>query len=394
MKIAPLQNSFRRFESSRSFHLILYGLILAALTYRLIACFLIPAETSDVFRNLGYGIHAFDDNFSLYRTRAENFFPELWCHIWRHLRFFYPPVTLVFFYLFYPLGLGIFWAKLALTMMELLCAWLFKKHVSLLAATLYFCAPVSLWYSSREGQFEALQTLFIILACLSVHKKKWLLAGFFFAFSIQVKHFGVLLFPWIAHEIWRAEPRDQLRRRLKESVLGAILGFLPFSGYYVQEPRLFFIAAQGNDMKSGFNPYAWNPFNAANFGWMPHWMVIWNAVFAGAILIVLLAAAIRAPRNGDSRFALLPLALFWLLIKSMGWVQFWYLIFAPAFCFCFPNRKRLIYILLVLHFFLEARSITMILDDPAGPRTVGLVHEQMLQCMFRGPRRYIPDQPR
>lgn len=110
-----------------------------ALTYRIYACFQVPLVTTDVLRHLGYASHALDNNFAIYKTSAMEFEPEVWTSLaWSDQTYIYPPVTLLFFYLFSIFHLGIFWVKLTLTLVDLTCAYLFYKRISMVAAILFF----------------------------------------------------------------------------------------------------------------------------------------------------------------------------------------------------------------------------------------------------------------
>ena len=265
-------------------------LFVIALAYKIYVCFQVPAVTSDVLRHLGYSSHALENNFAIYTTRAKDFMPEAWTRYWTNKPYIYPPTTLIFFYLFSIFHLGIFWVKGVLTLIDFGCAYLFYKHVSKLAAILFFCAPVSLWYTSHEGQFEILQTLFIMLNAISVRKQQWRIAGFWFAISVQVKQFGVLILPWMLYEMWRNrnEEYQPLAKIVSKSFQGLVLGFLPFLAFYIQAPRLLLLPVT-NGADRTYNPFSWNLLNPDLFSWNPNYLVIWNALFSYTPLFILIA---------------------------------------------------------------------------------------------------------
>jgi Gpi18-like mannosyltransferase len=360
-------------------------LFLLALVYKIYACFQVPAVTSDVLRHLGYSSHALDNNFSIYTTKAEDFRPEIWTRYWSNQPYIYPPVTLVFFYLFSVFHLGIFWVKLVLTLIDCGCAYLFYKHISKLAALLFFCAPVSLWYTSHEGQFEILQTLFIILNALSVKKQKWFLSGFWFAISVQVKQFGVLILPWILYETWnsRNENDQSLLKIISKAFQGLILGFLPFLPFYIQSPWLIFLPITSGSTLI-YNPFAWNLLNPNLFGWNPKYLVIWNALFSYATFSIIVIVSIIAWKNRKFSISIstVPLTLFWFITKSLKWGQFWYSIVAPSFLFCL-SRKSLIHLLLVLHLMQCLHSTIAIFIRPIGAKEPQSSLALMQSCMFR-----------
>ncbi|MCU0535629.1 MAG: DUF2029 domain-containing protein [Hydrococcus sp. Prado102] len=355
-----------------------------ALAYKIYACFQVPVVTSDVLRHLGYSSHALENNFAIYTTTADDFIPESWTRYWSEQPYIYPPTTLIFYYLFSLFHLGIFWVKAVLTLIDLGCTYLFYKHISKLAALLFFCAPVSLWYTSHEGQFEILQTLFIILNAISVKKQQWRLAGFWFAISVQVKQFGVLLLPWMLYEMWenRNEEHQSFINIVGKALQGLILGFIPFLAFYIQAPNLLFLPITSGSTLA-YNPFAWNVLNRKLFDWNPKWLVLWNALFSYAPLIILIIVGIIAwkKRKFATSISTVPLTLFWFITKSLKWGQFWYTIVAPGFLFCL-SRKSLIHLLLLLHLMQCLHSIVAIAIEPIGARESQSSFTLMNSCMF------------
>ena len=355
-----------------------------ALIYKVYACFQIPAVTSDVLRHLGYSSHALENNFSIYGTKAEDFMPEIWTRYWSEQPYIYPPTSLIFFYLFSVFHLGIFWVKAVLTLIDFGCTYLFYKHISKLAALLFFCAPISLWYTSHEGQFEILQTLFIILNAISVKKQQWRLAGFWFAISVQVKQFGALILPWMLYEMWknRNEERQPFINIVSKAFQGLILGFVPFLAFYIQTPWLLLLPINSGSIVT-YNPFAWNFLNPSLFGWNHKWLIVWNSLFSYTPFIILIIVGIITWRKQKftTSISTVPLTLFWFITKSLKWGQFWYPIVAPGFLFCL-SRKSLIHLLLVLHLMQCLHSTVAILIKPVGARESQSSLALMKSCMF------------
>jgi len=331
-----------------------WGLILFILgiAYRIYTCFQVPLISTDVWRNLGYASHALENRFTIYNTKAIDFQPEIWSSLWSNLTYPYPPVTLLFFYLFSRFHAGIFWVKLILNLIELICAYLFYKRVSQVAAILFFLAPISIWFTSHEGQFEALQTLFIILNVIAIKNKNWRLAGFLLALSIQVKQMGLLIVPWMVYEVWQDRIRDSFPSLLLKILQGFLLGFLPFLGYYLQTPFLLlqpFLTIR-DLIKDPMNPFTWN---ALNLSYAP--------------LIILASMAISKWKKVELIVSVVPLASFWCIMKSLKVARAWYAIVSPGFLFCFLQEKKLIYLLLVLHLIQGLRSnAVIVLGEPFG----------------------------
>jgi len=356
-----------------------------ALVYKIYACFQIPVVTSDVVRHLGYSSHALENNFAIYTTKAKDFGPEIWTIYWNNRPYIYPPVTLIFFYLFSVFHLGIFLVKAVLTLVDFSCTYLFYKYISKLAAFLFFCAPVSLWYTSHEGQFEILQTLFIILTAISVRRKQWHLAGFLFSISVQVKQFGVLVLPWMLYKIWtnRDKEDQSFINIIYQTLSGLILGFLLFLPFYIQAPWLLLLPLIAGSIDT-YNPFAWNFLNPSLFGWNPQWLVVWNELFSYAPFIILSITGIITVKKGDftTSVSTVPLTLFWLIIKSLKWGQFWYSIVGPGFLFCL-SRKSLIHLLLLLYMVQCLYSTIAILVKPIGFKESQDSLALMESCMFR-----------
>lgn len=373
-------------KNSTVFDRLILLLFVIALGYKIYACFQVPVVTSDVLRHLGYSSHALENNFAIYTTKAEDFMPEIWTRYWSNQPYIYPPVTLIFFYLFSVFHLGIFWVKAVLTLIDFVCAYLFYKHISKLAALLFFCAPVSLWYTSHEGQFEILQTLFIILNVISVRKREWRFAGFWFAISVQVKQFGVLILPWMLYKIWKSsnEEHQPFIKILNKAFQGLVLGFFPFLAFYIQTPLLLLLPITSGSTAI-YNPFAWNLFNLDLFGWNPKWLVVWNALFSYVPFIILIIVGIIAwkKQKFTTVVSTVPLILFWLIIKSLKWGQFWYSIVVPGFLFCL-SRKSLIHLLLLLHLMQGLHSTVAILIKPIGFKesqdSLALIESCMFKC--------------
>lgn len=361
-----------------------------ALFYKIYACFQVPVVTSDVLRQLGYASHAIDNNFGIYTTTALDFKPEVWTRYWSNQTYIYPPVTLLFFYLFSIFHLGIFWVKITLTIVDLFCTYLFYKYVSKLAAVLFFCAPVMLWYSSHEGQFEVIQSLFIILNALAIKNRQWRLSGFYFAISIQVKQLGLLIAPWMLYEMWREKSVSgkSFYSILIQVAQGAVLGFIPFLMFYVRTPFLLLLpVTQGSNLI--YNPFYWIFVMGRFFSWNPKWLIYWNAVFTYTPLIILLVAIFRSNKK-EKFISAIPLVSFWFLIKSLKWGQFWYTIINPGFIFCL-SRKKLIHLLLCLHLLQCLHSTVSIIYKPIGSVESQESRNIMKSCMFTcNPQQLIP----
>lgn len=383
--IHALAERIGRLSTSREGKVIAVTLFLVALGWKIAFCFQVPSVTSDVLRHLGYSSHFSEQGFGIYNTTAGDFLPEYWATNWSTQPYIYPPLTLLFFYSFSAFHLGIFWVKVVLTGLDLACAYLFFRYTSPWAALLFFCAPVSVWYGSHEGQYEVLQVLFVMLNAIAVRKRRWRTAGFLLAMSVQIKQFGILIVPWMLYEMWSAGKGRQgilfwvLATRAMQGVL---VGIMPFFLFYFNTPNILLLPLLGGS-SDVYNPFAWRFWDARLFSWNPIWLVLWNAVFSYLPLVVLVSYVVDSVRHRQFRLAVsaVPLTSFWILVKSLKWGQFWYTIVAPGLVICLP-RVSLIHLLLVCHFFQDLHSTVAILARPVGYKESPQSRAVMQSCMF------------
>jgi hypothetical protein len=181
----------------------------------------------------------------------------------------------------------------------------------------------------------------------------------------------------------RNEKDQSLSKIIWKAFQGLILGFIPFLPFYIQNPWLLFLPITNGSTRV-YNPFAWNFLNSTLFGWNPKFLVLWNALFSYAPLIIVLIVGITAwkKRNFSTGFSTVPLTLFWFITKSLKWGQFWYSIIAPSFLFCL-SRKSLIHLLLVLHLMQCLHSTIAILIRPIGAKEPQSSLALMQSCMFR-----------
>jgi len=346
--------------------------------FRLYQCFGVPTETTDAYRNIGYSSHLTDKGFSIYETKAMDFRPEPWSNLWYKQGYIYPPLTLVFFALFGTTGLGIFYVKLVLTLLDLLSALLFSRAVSPWAGLLFFSAPVSIFFTSHEGQFEALQTFTIIATVALMERRMWTLGGIAWAASVQTKIFGLLLLPYLAAQLYYGLNNGR-KKPLAKFLAGALLGIVPFAGFYIETPGLLLLPFQSLGIE--YNPFAWDITNRGWFYWHPMWLILWNFAFSVLPMVVMVYYVINRFELKKC-FEAAPGVAFWELLKSLKWANLWYTIVAPGFYFCLARSKRLVMILLVLHFLQDARSMFIITGNHFGGRERQSNIEKMKKCLY------------
>lgn len=299
--------------------------ILAVAALRVYECTRLPVETGDVVRNLLYGLavgahgpalagQPLVEISSLWRTAP-----------WAQLPYNYPPLTLAFFSAVAALSPTVFAAKLALTALEAGNAWLLAQTTgSRWLGVVYWASPMSIWWVSREGQFEPLQTLFTLLALLAATRAP-LAAGAALGLAISVKMTAAALLPWLAYTLWKAGPRACALGAggLALACLPALAAELSYGGI----SNVFRFSAP-----LVYNPYYWD-WTARMFSWNPGWLIAANQLASYGSLAALIALAVRSRR--PLAFAA-PIA-FVLFCKLHTNVQFWYFVYLPALLVPIPN---------------------------------------------------------
>ena len=369
-----------KLSSQKLFWAFAFMLVLA---FRVFLCAQAPIESSDLFRNLGYTSHLGVLGLSLYDTAATRFRPEFWTQFWPTQGFLYPPATLLFFSFFSSLGLGLFWVKLTLTLLDLLMSLIVAESLGALGGFLLFSAPVSLWYTSHEGQFDGLLALGIIATIFALKKSHWLWAGIFWMIALNCKQFGILLAPFMLAEFLRA-PKESRLQISKRFGLGLFLGFLPFVPFYLHSPDLWLkpFATQGFI----YNPFYWNLADKARFSWNPPLLVGWNAFWTWLSAAVALIFILRRPSLIETLQGF-PLLSFWALLKKLNWAQFWYTMAVPAFAFCLHRYRRIVILLLLIHWLQCGRSLILLTRENFGlqeyPQTISHFQDCLWTCDYQ-----------
>ncbi len=353
-----------------------FVLLLLVLAFRVWLCTDVPAETTDALRNLGYGSHLLDRGPALYRLPPSAFDPEPWTYCLRHFAYTYPPVTLCFFGVIGELSLGLFFAKLALTLLDLAVALVFLRCVSAPAAVAYLAMPASLWFVSHEGQFEPLVAALAAAAILFVRRRDWFWAGWALGLALQAKQLAVVLVPWIFVRALRSRGEDP---PLRDVAAGLGVSILPFLAFHMARPMPMLAALATQD--TVYNPFWWNPWDGAHAGWLPLGERLWGAAFTGAFLLLPLVVRRRSWR--DDLVDASPWLLFWVLVKSLSWAQFWYVLVAPALLLCLEARRRLATVLAVLMVLQCGHSMAALAGWPLATAEGAKSRATMRQSLWR-----------
>jgi len=264
-------------------------------------------------------------------------------------------------------------------------AWLIGRHTSPWIGLLVLAAPMAAWYTSHEGQFESVVTFFLAAAVASQMSKRWLVSGLAFILAVQTKQLAVFLAPYLLWELWKS--RRDSGTPVHHFGAGLVLGLLPFVGFYIRHPEIPFLPLQNQDLT--YNPFAWNPTDPGHFGWHPTWLTYWDVVGSSLLLAIGVVALVRSLPDRTWHKAL-PLTLFMAAIKSLGWAQFWYTALTPALVFPMRHRRVLAALALVVYFFHDGRSVTLLSGMRYGPtereQTVRMFERCRLTCDVQGER--------
>jgi hypothetical protein len=336
--------------------LVLVVTAVAALRYHY--CTQPPVNTRDVVRHMVYGRLVAERGVAIAGQALSQMDPPITMVTWSKVPYNYPIVTLGFFTLAAALSHTIFFAKLALTLIEAINACLvYLCSGQRWLAVAYWASPVSMWWVSREGQFEPLQSLFT-LAALYLLPRTPGVAFALLALAVQVKLSAVLLLPFF----------------LLSAVRGGWAALLPAAAGFALATTPSLIALRyypvithvlRYNAPEVYNPYYWNVAAHGVFGWNPAWLIAADQASTYGMLLVLSWLALRTRR--PVQFAA-PLA-FLVLCKLHTNAQFWYMVLVPSFLLPIENRTWRFWLIALVPL-LDVHSLAEIVYGPFG-HTVG-----------------------
>jgi hypothetical protein len=338
--------------------LLLLAVVVASGAVRLRQCLEAPVNTGDVARHLLYGLIVAERGPAWAGTPLAAIDPSYAGVSWSNLPYNYPVLALLFFVAIASLWPTILAAKLALTVVEGVNAFLLTRLTgSRWLGALYWAYPASIWWVSREGQFEPLQSLFA-LAGLVVLRRSPVTACVLLGLAIQTKLTAGLLLPLFllsaarhgSSSFWKAGA-------------GLATSFLPTLASLAFYPSVQQLLRFSTPLR--YNPYYWNPLDRPIFLWNPPWLVGFDEIASYGLVIVL---AIAAARTRSDRLAYLAPLAFAVVLKLHGNVQFWYWLAMPLFVVPIPDR-RLRHALLLTLPLLDVYSASQLAVGPWGYRT-------------------------
>jgi hypothetical protein len=279
-------------------------------------------------RNLIYGVAVGKFGPSAAGQPLAALAPEWQRAAWSQLPYNYPPVALAFFTIVSAISPTAFFAKLSLTALEAINAWLVSRACgSRLLGLIYWASPASIWWVSREGQFEPLQTSFALVSLL-VRERAPLASGVALGLAIWTKMTAAALVPWLAWKLWTRNPRA-----LGLGALGLALGSLPALAGEASYGAISNVLRYSSPLT--YNPYYWNLAATRMFSWNPGWLIACDELASYGLLVALGVLAIR---SRDPLAFLAPI-VFTVFCKLHTNVQFWYWLTLPVLLVPIPEAR-------------------------------------------------------
>jgi Gpi18-like mannosyltransferase len=257
----------------------------------------------------------------------------------------------------------LFWVKVALTLFDLGSAYLIGRATSWWAGLLVFSAPVSVWYTSHEGQYESMVTFFVVLAVLSARSGRWFWSGVAFMWALQTKQLALLIAPYLLYEIFLRRHLDP-RRAVLGFLGGFVTAFLPFLPFYFWRHDLWFLPLQNQEnlLNPFYWPLFWRKAAMAHFEEVSDLRIVWNELVTTIPLIFLVVFVSRGSFRRRVPQAL-PSISFWVMIKSMAWVMNWYVILLPGLTLALWRHRRWMVVLLVFYWLQCGQQVASYVGD-------------------------------
>ncbi len=321
---------------------------------RLYYCFQTPLYTTDILRNLGYGAAFQEWGFCVYELTAFDLSPMPAQFLWHNHHYTYPAVTILFYALIAGIWNSIIFGKLIFMLIDAVNAgMMYAITKDRWISVLYWLNPISIWYSSQEGQFESLVVFWMVLAIYALQKKKpWAFA--FLGLGIQTKLFPVFLAPYFFSRMSWKQPR-----KLCVEWGWGIASFLPSFVAQYQCNYLFHLFKPGYVPR--YNPISWTLGDPSLYPFFPYWVVLIHWLVG----LLFIAGCLYGIYKTKNLIEVSASFLFVLCVKASRIGQFWYLMLTPAFCLTVSDSKirRLLFL---LAFLLGIRSLYSIFVGPIG----------------------------
>jgi hypothetical protein len=329
--------------------------------FRIALCILPPYYCGDLYRHLLTAIRANAIGQGSVALPLSEASPQyLQAAPWSDVAYNYPPLTLWFFRVIAFVSPTVLGAKVALTALEAINAWLVARITGSRAiGLLYWCLPLSIWWVSREGQVEPLQNIFLFLTLLALEQKRSS-APAFLLLAVQTKLVGIFLLPWVAV---RSRSSSILGWRSTLLWCGAALLPTILACWYYPTIRQVFSTLS---WPVHYNLYHWNALFDPSFRWWVPPLIVAIIQLVFFALLVAYATTAWHGRKLDS-FRWIAPALFLLSASISGVFQGWYWLSAIPLWLAVAPRNQLAFGILAIQAVEPFSSLQLVLGG-FGPK--------------------------
>lgn len=278
-----------------------------------------PINSTDLLRYMGFGKEFWTYGLEIYNYTPRDFGNTPYSNLWPDLQFIYPAMAMLFCAAVAGIWPSLFFAKLVLTLIELTNGLLIARiSGDKVYGLFYFLNPVSIWWISHEGQYEALVALFTLLALLHLTLRTAWSYGWL-GLAIQSKYWPGVLLPYFLSQ----------ERRLRPLVI-FILTFVP-SVLFALFSRYVFHIFSSPAMAAGCSAFIWNIADDTKICGTPLWQLIIYAVATYGTLLVVVTGIIMDRRSPERMLTYVGLLSFIVYYKSITWATSWYLLMFAIF---------------------------------------------------------------
>jgi hypothetical protein len=235
---------------------------------------------------------------------------------WRQNPYNYPAVPVAFFTFLATFGGGQMVARLFFTLFDaisslLICRLTKRKWLGLS----YWLSPVSMWWSSHEGQFEGMQAMLGFIALASISSP--FICGVFIALAVQTKMTAAALLPYL---IWRMHKNETVRR----FVIGGLVGITPMIAISFVYPILGNVLRYSSEIR--WNPYYWNMFDNTREWATPG---LGGRILPAVLSLIFVFAVFRIGIRGHQFVACSAFAAYVVMMKFHIQFPGWYFLTFP-----------------------------------------------------------------
>jgi len=315
---AAIRGGWRALPQGRVARVAFVAIAAAAAILRIRYCFLSPANLTDILRHLAFGVGVREFGLGYAGEPLAEMAPPFARLPWAGNPYNYPPVALAFFAFVAFVHASPLAAKIALTLVDAanatLAARLTRDPWCGLCA---WAAPLGVWWVSREGQFEGVQSLLALLALAALDRRRPFAAFLLLALAIQTKVTAFVLFPTMTVLAWRGFPPAGRARGVGLCVAGFAIGCLPTAIASVYYPVVSNVLRYSTPMR--INVFHWS-LDGELVRSLPTGVLVWQQVAAWILCAILVVGTVRSRRVAE----FLPAILFAVLMRTRDHVLFWY----------------------------------------------------------------------